>query len=774
MAVRYLSHLAAVDEPAALHALRLPLLKTIEQGDAAYVQFLLHLAHKDPAGLHEVLSHPNLNAEAFNHPDSSIPILYLASRRPESAVAIRDMDWVQDGITGFEMFTVGHLTRLALQSSSTFTVMVEKKRSWLPPGPWVDVDILRLLVSISDSHEEVAQQIMEMPFLESIEFVDVEALRALAELAAIDPVYLQEVLSRLASGDEGAEDIGLTISFLRLKRTDPEAAAAIEQLTWVQDGINKPPPGNVIVLPGHPTEHEQRVVLDFFRLAIKSRPLLMSLLSKPWVQDDLTLIEMLIIRTIIDLSDWNREEGVRIGNMPFLNTAERDDRITLEILHSLRWSDPNGLKELLHHPDLSGGIKNDQWAIVQHISLEVQDPEAATAIAELPWVLDGIDSSERSQISAIRSIALESLPVFWGLVNKLWVQDGLSAKELSTVEFLTDMSLKSSVHRAESEALNLLSMPFLESVNWVEAVTVESLHIVSFKQDVAYLRQVLSHPHLQGGITDDQTSAIAVLYEAVDERPELLNVLLDPEQTIVKERSVTLPYSGEVVLAVVWPGDGGTDTRASQTLDLLEHAVRTQEEFMGVVYPKDYAIMLIADVSPYSGGGGARSIITIDPPFFEDYSLIAHEAAHTYWNVSPAWFQEGGATFLEMISTKARTGGPFPQPSNSCDSITSLDELRRVELENVLQGTQNDFFHCNYSLGSAMFLDLYDNLGDKAFRQGFAKLYVQLRDRTLREECGGEFWSVCNIKEAFITGATLENAAIAEAIINRRYFGDQS
>ena len=265
LAVRYLSHLAAVDEPAALHALRLPLLKTIEQGDAAYVQFLLHLAHKDPAGLHEVLSHPNLNAEAFNHPDSSIPILYLASRRPESAVAIRDMDWVQDGITGFEMFTVGHLTRLALQSSSTFTVMVEKKRSWLPPGPWVDVDILRLLVSISDSHEEVAQQIMEMPFLESIEFVDVEALRALAELAAIDPVYLQEVLSRLASGDEGAEDIGLTISFLRLKRTDPEAAAAIEQLTWVQDGINKPPPGNVIVLPGHPTEHEQRVVLDFFR-----------------------------------------------------------------------------------------------------------------------------------------------------------------------------------------------------------------------------------------------------------------------------------------------------------------------------------------------------------------------------------------------------------------------------------------------------------------------------------------------------------------------------
>ena len=70
-----------------------------------------------------------------------------------------------------------------------------------------------------------------------------------------------------------------------------------------------------------------------------------------------------------------------------------------------------------------------------------------------------------------------------------------------------------------------------------------------------------------------------------------------------------------------------------------------------------------------------------------------------------------------------------------------------------------------------MFLDLYLSLGDEAFRQGFANLYLQLRDGTLRDECAGIDRSACHIKAAFVTGATPENAAIAEAVITRRYYG---
>ena len=185
----------------------------------------------------------------------------------------------------------------------------------------------------------------------------------------------------------------------------------------------------------------------------------------------------------------------------------------------------------------------------------------------------------------------------------------------------------------------------------------------------------------------------------------LLDVLLDPEQTIVKERSITLPLTGEVGLSVIWPGDGGTDARASRTMDLLEHAVRTQEELMGVPYPKRYAIVLLADVSERRGGGGADSIITIDPQYYEDYALITHEAAHTYWPFAPRWFQEGGASFLDSISTKARTGARLPEPVDSCFPIDNIAELVRLPHEMEVSSI------CNYTLGEGMFLNLYLSLG---------------------------------------------------------------
>ena len=84
---------------------------------------------------------------------------------------------------------------------------------------------------------------------------------------------------------------------------------------------------------------------------------------------------------------------------------------------------------------------------------------------------------------------------------------------------------------------------------------------------------------------------------------------------------------------------------------------------------------------------------------------------------------------------------------------------------------KNGFQICNYTLGEGMFLDLYLSLGDEAFRQGFANLYLQLWDGTLTDECTGIDLSACHIKAAFVTGATPENAAIAEAVITRRYYG---
>ena len=47
-----------------------------------------------------------------------------------------------------------------------------------------------------------------------------------------------------------------------------------------------------------------------------------------------------------------------------------------------------------------------------------------------------------------------------------------------------------------------------------------------------------------------------------------------------------------------------------------------------------------------------------------------------------------------------------------------------------------------------------------------------IRDGALLYKCSGQDDGYCYIKEAFVTGASPENAAIAEEVINRRYYGE--
>ena len=74
-----------------------------------------------------------------------------------------------------------------------------------------------------------------------------------------------------------------------------------------------------------------------------------------------------------------------------------------------------------------------------------------------------------------------------------------------------------------------------------------------------------------------------------------------------------------------------------------------------------------------------------------------------------------------------------------------------------------------------MFLELYDGLGDTAFRQGLRNLYLMSAEDVAAwyrpGECGGIDAALCHLKEAFFTGMTPEQRAIADEIITRRYFG---
>ena len=521
---------------------------------------------------------------------------------------------------------------------------------------------------------------------------------------------------------------------------------AIGALSWVEDGM---------------TVDEQEAVLQLRHLP-SDRPIIAwGLVHKAWMQDDLSPSEnhAVILLAIIAAVDGLSAE--QVVEMPFLDTFERDD---LVILETLSWLDQEGLRWLLSHPTLTGASAESQPAAMALLRLEWDQPEAAAMIIGLPWIGDGISPSEVNATLHLQELALESHEVFQVLVSTTWVQDGLDRDEITAVVALRGISGVSYARRDEAAALRIAAMPFLETVDGLDAAALSSLRSLFWESDEEdYLGHVLAHPTLGDGITDDEAIVVAALQIVAEERPDLLDTLLDIGLDAVEKRVIRLPLAGDVTLSVINLSPG-----IYSTMDRLERILLAQEEFMNVPFPRSYVGLLVADATSEGGGGGPSGLLTVDPQYAEDDYIIAHELAHTYWGFSPSWIAEGGADFMTTVSA----GKQFT--SHECDLGDTLSDLDLLYQELLESGQSTRILKssgCAYSLGRGLFLDLHETLGDEAFRRGFGRLYLAMRDDARDEECTGLERGVCYVRAAFVADATPESGALGEPVIVRWYDG---
>ncbi len=391
------------------------------------------------------------------------------------------------------------------------------------------------------------------------------------------------------------------------------------------------------------------------------------------------------------------------------------------------------------------------------------------AIDQLDWVRDGIAESEVSAVERLQSLAMESQPLFEAVMGKSWVQDGINADELSVVKDLTYMS-----SRDEARALSVIQMPFLETVEAADDSAVDEMADFHHNSDPAlmgFLNHVLSHPTLSGGVRDEHvpplTALLDVAYYADQElRGYLYGTLLDPEAVSVEQRAVSLPLSGDVLLAVVRTKDGAADS-----MDWLERSLRSHEDFMGLALPVNYVSLLVADVR---GGGSPRALLRIPDSIDDPGWIVAHEAGHIYWwtpHTGSRWMSEGGASLLRWI---ALGKGPpiydFRIGIDSCETVRSLAELEQesgstIEWRSI----------CHYRMGFRVFYDLYTALGEQEFRRGFRELYLKLARKYVDSECMGSGASLCFMRAAFLTSAPDPAVgAVAWHYIHRWYYGPQA
>ena len=285
---------------------------------------------------------------------------------------------------------------------------------------------------------------------------------------------------------------------LNTERFEWEVDQAIAALPWIDR------------LPWH---------AEYWRsLARASQPVFWILLERQGEQP----IPFATPKHLTTIAQADEAAALEIVRMPFLatNTRGRDPDL-LEYLAFVATSSPAGLRWIVSHPRLSGGIMDQHTATVALLTLEYLDSGAAAAMLALPWVQDGfvwppanprpygyLDPTryEDNMVMRLVDLAFDFRQLYMATINKPWMREPVDATRFALVSDLVGVSW-----RDKAISLSLIEMPFLESIgnSNAEAATLSNLRAF-LKTDSAGAQWLMSLPRLADGITDEEAAVVAL------------------------------------------------------------------------------------------------------------------------------------------------------------------------------------------------------------------------------------------------------------------------
>ena len=504
----------------------------------------------------------------------------------------------------------------------------------------------------------------------------------------------------------------------------PALAAELKNLAWVANGVDE----------------AEREAAELLIAAARRHPqVFTALLTKQWVGDGIT--------------DAETDAIYGFSRTPMFSEG------LIEGMLEISW--------------VQDDITADEGKAIGYLYRAIRwAPGISDELLAYPWVQDDITSDETTALRYLYQAGRHVDELADRLVVKPWVQDDITADEAAVIRDLyliaraQDEALEPATN---AKALQLVDMPFLESVERADAPAMESLRRLEGNNTARFL-EVMSHPTLRDGITDEEAKIVALLWGTNTYKPEYVDDLLTQSGIFVEEKTIQLPLSGEVLLAVFRHRD-----QVTPSIDYLEHSVTFMEEIMANPLPVNYVALFFTDAIPEDVGGKFfRTHIGAKPhydlvgttrwkrtPF-----VIAHEVAHYYWRGNKwDWTDEGLAVFLATLSENRRTGFPVEATKTPCASAATIGELEAMFSEET--GTEGS--SCNYPLGEAIFLDLYHSLGEDTFSQGLRRLYLKDLHDDPTDGCEGTQLRICHLISAFKTNASEDVAAKVDEVVSRRY-----
>ena len=412
--------------------------------------------------------------------------------------------------------------------------------------------------------------------------------------------------------------------------------------------------------------------------------------------------------------------------------------------------------------DLLGNLAlppDPPYGVDELLRLADSDPRSAYRIQQLPWVAEGFedDPAAREGVAALTEAARFYGAVFDALMEQPWVQDDMTWTEALSLGDLRQVAQ----HDLEA-ALSIIEMPFLETHDGgMDRAALNSLGWVAQDKDI---QEVLTHPALADGITDEQADLVAMLDKAHNVA-DAMDELLD-EQTVVVRRMVSMPLQDDIALSVIWPGESATIADATRTMDYLASMIPWYEDFMDIPYPLPYGTILIADYADYAGGTRLTSHATIHPGYGIAADLIAQRFADMYWTVSPYWLALAAADVMQILYVEDQFGSGLALLSEKWSHSTCNSPITAT--------VATDDLSCSRERTALMFMDLRSAMGHQAFTRAFGRLSTWLNDHALRVRCGRDSpdYVPCYLHAAFIEYEPLYAVETA-AIINWYYNGVQ-
>ena len=243
-AVRESVNLAAVDPWLARQVVNMPFLETVETRDVVALRALLEIAHKDPGELRQILALPDFQPGITDELSGLIPVYRLDLRDRESADAIRSLPWVSDEVPSLatesgayvEAGTIQWLYRIAARHPEVFWVLI--RSDWIRGGPdgitWAHMNSVLDILQITEVHEDSALQILDLPFLDSLEHDDAFVMSFLNDLVKYDLEHARRLISKPAVQNPAQASTSSDFHLLFLRDLGPDVVACIDSIQWLQ------------------------------------------------------------------------------------------------------------------------------------------------------------------------------------------------------------------------------------------------------------------------------------------------------------------------------------------------------------------------------------------------------------------------------------------------------------------------------------------------------------------------------------------------------------